>query len=257
MKKIKPRKIRLGVNLDHVATLRQVRGASTVYPDLLTAAFLCKKAGAHQITIHLREDRRHIQLSDVQKFSRLCPLPVNLEMGATDEMVDIACKYKPQWVCLVPEKREELTTEGGLNVEARVKVFKKIISRLKSKGIKTSTFIEPDLAQVKASFEAGAKAIEFHTGHWVHLTGQAERKEWARLMAASRYAHSLGLNVHAGHGLDYDSTRRLLKLPHLEEVNIGHFLICESVYCGLEVAVQKMLGVLAGKSKTKTLSVGS
>jgi pyridoxine 5-phosphate synthase len=240
-------KIRLGVNIDHAATLRQVRGGTTSYPDLKNMVDLAVKGGAVQITIHLREDRRHIQLQDLAELSKSCPVPLNLEMAATDEMVRLARKYKPQWCCFVPEKRQELTTEGGLNVlKAKAKI-KKQVEKLQEIGIECSMFIEPSLEQVQASFEVGADAVEFHTGKWVHLKGKAAEKEWQRLVKASELAHQLKMNVHAGHGLDFQTTEKICALPYLEEVNIGHSLICYSLEMGLEGATRKMVKILRAK----------
>lgn len=233
--------IRLGVNVDHAATLRQVRGGTTSYPQLLELTEIVKKAGGEQITIHLREDRRHIQMHDLVTLSKSCPLPLNLEMAPTDTMVKIAKRYRPDWCCFVPEKRQELTTEGGLDVQKSRLKIKRMVERLQNIGIEISMFIEPSLAQVKASFEVGADAIEFHTGKWVRLKGNARKKEWKRLVVAAEYAHELGLRVHAGHGLDFHSAEEISKnLPHLQELNIGHSLICYSLEMGLGEAVQRM-----------------
>lgn len=243
---MKKGRIRLGVNIDHCATLRQVRGGTTAYPDLLRMARLSVKGGADQITIHLREDRRHIQESDVRELTRRRPAPINLEMAATPEMVRLALKYKPDWACFVPEKRRELTTEGGLNVAKMKNVIAPMAERLQRIGIEVSMFIEPSLEQVEASYVVGAEAVEFHTGHWVHLKGRAREREWARLVRASEAAHELGLQVHAGHGLDYATTREIRGLKHLEEVNIGHSLVCYALEEGLENSVRRMARVLRG-----------
>lgn len=237
-------KVRLGVNIDHAATLRQVRGGTTVYPDLLEMVQLAKAGGAQQVTIHLREDRRHIQDHDVVMLTRKSPIEVNLEMGATDEMVKIALKNKPDWVCFVPEKREELTTEGGLNVVKNFEKIEKMTHQLRGKNIKVSFFIEPSLEQVEASAEAGADAVEFHTGHWVNLKGTAKLKEWNRLVTAANETNRLGLRVHAGHGIDYAHAKIIKKLPYLQEVNIGHSLICYALTDGLKLSVSKMIKVL-------------
>ncbi len=233
-------KIRLGVNVDHIATLRQVRGGTTYYPQLLNLIHEARAGGAQQITIHLREDARHIQLSDLILLSKKCPVLLNLEMAATEKMQKLALKYRPDWCCLVPEKREELTTEGGLNILKYFDRIKKISNQLQKKNILVSHFIEPDLRQVFASAECGAKAVEFHTGHWVLLKGTKKKKEWSRLVTAARFAHSLGLNVHAGHGLDYEHAKLIKALPYLQEVNIGHSLICYALHQGLKAAVEKM-----------------
>jgi pyridoxine 5-phosphate synthase len=237
---MKKNKIRLGVNIDHAATLRQVRGGTTVYPDILNITNLAIKGGAEQITIHLREDRRHIQEHDVALLAEQCTVPLNLEMASTDAMVRLARKYKPDWACFVPEKREELTTEGGLNVEKNQKSIGVHVEKLQHIGIEISMFIEPSLKQVQASFDVGADAVEFHTGKWVHLKGDKKRKEWNRLKEAAELAHSLGLSVHAGHGLDFHTTKEITALPHLAEVNIGHSILCYSLEYGIEKSVRMM-----------------
>jgi pyridoxine 5-phosphate synthase len=239
-------KIRLGVNIDHVATLRQVRGASTTYPDLHQTAVLATKSGAEQITIHLREDRRHIQLHDLIKLSRDKTLKINLEMAATDEMLALALKYKPAWVCLVPEKRAELTTEGGLNVETGYKKLNEIMPKLQKKGIKVSLFVGPDKKTILLAHQLKADALEFHTGHWVLAKGAKKHKLWQELVLGAELAHSLKMNVHAGHGLDFSTAKQIVKLPFLQEVNIGHSLICYSIEMGLKKAIQKMRQSLKG-----------
>lgn len=241
------KRIRLGVNVDHVATLRQVRGGTTDYPNILKMVLESVKGGADQITIHLREDRRHIQLSDLVLLSKKCPVLLNLEMGATPEMEKLALKYKPDWCCLVPEKREELTTEGGLDVAGQAYRIGTLTQKLSKKGIKVSHFIEPSLEQVEAAAALGAQAVEFHTGHWVLLKGKAKQKEWKRLEMAAHLAHGLGLHVHAGHGLDYAHTRKITKLAFLEEVNIGHSLVCYALEDGLRGAVSKMKKILRNR----------
>lgn len=233
--------IRLGVNIDHAATLRQVRGGETAYPDLLSLCRLVREAGGAQITIHLREDRRHIQLQDLKLLSEKCPLPLNLEMAATPEMLKWARKYKPAWVCFVPEKRKELTTEGGLDVKKSAKNLKSMIEKLQPMGIQISMFIEGRIEQVQASHDVGADAIELHTGKWVKLQGAARAKEWQKLVKAAEHAHGLGLRVHAGHGLDFQSCEEIKKLPHLQEVNVGHSLICYSLELGLVEACRRMI----------------
>ncbi len=237
-------KIRLGVNVDHVATLRQVRGGTTAYPDLLQMVKKSVKGGAEQITIHLREDRRHIQLEDLKVLSKSCPVALNLEMAATSQMVAYAKKYRPDWVCFVPEKRAELTTEGGLNVKKAFKKLLPMVEKLQRIGIEISMFIEPSIEQVEAAYEVGADAVEFHTGKWVLLKGPAKEKEWKRLVEAAQWANYLGLNVHAGHGLDYAHSKTINKLPHLQEVNIGHSLVCYALEEGLEASVRKMRKLL-------------
>ena len=237
-------KIRLGVNVDHVATLRQVRGGKTSYPSVLEMVLESVRAGADQITIHLREDQRHIQLHDLKHLSEKCPVDLNLEMAVNPYMVKLANKYKPEWCCFVPEKRQELTTEGGLDVIKNKKNNQKAIEKLQARGVEISLFIAPDIDQVKASFEVGADAVEFHTGHWVLYTGAKKSREWERLKRAAILAHHLGLRVHAGHGLDYKHSQMIKKLPFLKEVNIGHFLVCEALKAGLYQSVKKMVQVL-------------
>lgn len=232
--------ISLGVNIDHAATLRQVRGNTTLYPDLVELTRLAKKGGASQITIHLREDRRHIQDSDVAVLCKNSKLPINLEMAVSFEMLKIALKNKPQWVCFVPEKRQELTTEGGLDIEKCFHDIQKMSIKLKNNKIKTSYFIDPSERQVRLSAQAGADAVEFHTGHWVLAQGAKKNKIWKSLLSSAILAHDLGLRVHAGHGLDYTHAKLIRSLPHLVEVNIGHSLICLSLFEGLTKVVQKM-----------------
>lgn len=237
-------KIKLGVNIDHAATLRQVRGATTAYPDLELMTQLVKKGGGHQITIHLREDRRHIQDADVIHLCKKSKLPINLEMAVSEEMLQIALKNKPAWVCFVPEKREELTTEGGLNILKVFDEIKRMTTILKKHGIKVSYFIEPTLKQIAFSSEAGADAVEFHTGHWVLASAAKKKQIWKQMVQAAEKAYESGLRVHAGHGLDYAHAKTIRKLPHLKEVNIGHSLICYSLEYGLKKATQKMLAKL-------------
>lgn len=243
------RGIRLGVNVDHIATLRQVRGGTTEYPDLAHLARVAVKAGAEQITIHLREDRRHIQVHDLVTLAARRPALLNLEMAATDEMARFARKHRPDWCCIVPEKRRELTTEGGLDVDRGKKRMMPMIERLQRIGIEISMFIEPSLEQVRASYESGADAVEFHTGRWVHLKGPAKEREWARLQEAAFLAHALGLGVHAGHGLDYAHTAKIARLHQLREVNIGHSLICYAIEEGLAQSVKKMKKILRSASR--------
>lgn len=235
------KKIDLGVNIDHAATLRQVRGATTSYPSLRELTKIVKAGGGKQITIHLREDRRHIQDHDVIELCKKSALPINLEMAVTEEMLQIALRNKPKWVCFVPEKREELTTEGGLNI---VKVFdqiQKMTAILQSQKIKVSYFIEPDVAQVEVSAQAGADAVEFHTGSWVLAKGEQKKRYWKSLVESCALAHNLKMRVHAGHGLDFQHAKLIRKIKSLVEVNIGHSLICYSLEMGLKKATRKML----------------
>lgn len=238
------KKIRLGVNIDHAATLRQARGGTTVYPDLVELTKIIKKAGAEQITIHLREDRRHIQDNDVVRLTKNRLLEINLEMGATAEMQEIALKYKPNWVCLVPEKRHELTTEGGLDLLSRKQELKNYIAVLNKKNISVSVFIDPDLEQVAVAADIGAQACEFHTGHWVLAKGSEKKRIWKQLVEASHFANANGIIVNAGHGLDYTHTKLIKKLPYLHEVNIGHAIICYSLVDGISAVVKKFIKLL-------------
>jgi pyridoxine 5-phosphate synthase len=240
------KKIRLGVNIDHAATLRQVRGATTIYPDLLQISKLAIKGGADQITVHLREDRRHIQDADVILLSQNKKIKLNLEMAISNEMVKIACQLKPAWVCLVPEKREELTTEGGLDILNYTEKIEKVIQKLHQNKIKVSLFIEPSIEQVIASKDVLADAVEFHTGSWVMKLNSKKKNEWIKLDKSARLAHELGLIVNAGHGLDYDHLKGIKKLPFLNEVNIGHSLICYSLVDGVESVTRKMYKILNG-----------
>jgi len=231
--------IRLGVNIDHVATLRNARGGCE--PDPIQAAYACVDAGADQITIHLREDRRHITDRDLNILSDTRFFNLNLEMAATDEMVKIACDRKPGSSTLVPEGRHERTTEGGLDVITNFKDLKKKIKILKDAGILVSLFIEPDRKQVEASRDAGAEAIEFHTGRYANeTTGAGIEKEFARIVEASKLADSLGLLVHAGHGLNYFNTQRICRIPKMRELNIGHSIVSRAVFHGLYEAVKTM-----------------
>lgn len=233
-------KIHLGVNIDHIATLRQVRGGSTSYPNLVEHAKMAMQAGANQITIHLREDRRHIQLKDLVDLSKETTIPINLEMAVTVEMERLALKFKPAWVCIVPERRQELTTEGGLDAQKIQDRLKLLIKKLHKKGIKVSLFIGASMKQVNTAHDVGADAVEFHTGHWVLAQGKNRQKEWNELYEAAVFANELGLRVHAGHGLDFESAREISKLPHLQEVNIGHSLVCYAISMGLPKAIKTM-----------------
>lgn len=238
-----PVRLRLGVNVDHVATIRQARG--TRYPDPVLAASLAELAGADQITIHLREDRRHIQERDLQILRQTVQVPLNLEMAATPEMVQMAVRYQPDTVTLVPEKREERTTEGGLDVAGHLADVRQVVAALKAKGIVVSLFIDPDPAQVRASAEVGAQTIELHTGDYCEAPTELQRQErLGHLRAAAELGHSLGLMVAAGHGLDYHNVRAVAALPHVEELNIGHSLIARAVLVGLERAVREMVAAM-------------
>jgi len=234
--------LRLGVNIDHVATLRNARGAA--YPDPLRAALLAEAAGADGITAHLREDRRHIRDADIDALMAGLSVPLNLEMAATDEMQAIALRHRPHAVCLVPERREERTTEGGLDVAGDAARLARFIAPLAGAGCRVSLFIAADPAQVAAAAEVGAAVVELHTGAYcdLHHEGRlAERDaELARLTAMARHAQGLGLEVHAGHGLTYETVAPVAALPEIRELNIGHFLIGEAVFLGLEASIAEM-----------------
>ncbi len=233
--------IYLGVNIDHVATLRQARG--TRYPDPIKAALDAEQAGADSITLHLREDRRHIQDHDVERLVELRQTKVNLEMAATDEMVGIACRLRPEDVCLVPERREELTTEGGLDVAAQVDRLKDVCTRLDESGVRVSLFIDADKAQIDAAKAAGAPVVELHTGHYADLgevSHWGQQQELARIREAAAYAHELGLQVNAGHGLHYHNVQPIARIPELVELNIGHAIVAHAVFVGFAEAVKEM-----------------
>ena len=231
--------LRLGVNIDHVATLRQAR--RTVYPSLLEAAALCEKAGAHGITIHLREDRRHIQDADVYALRASLKTRMNLELANNPDIVAVALEVRPDEVCMVPERREELTTEGGLDVAGQRGELAPVVSSLGRAGILVSMFIDPELRQVEAAAAVGAPYIELHTGAYAERTGAARGLELDRLIAAARRAHELGLKVNAGHGLSLDNVGPILKVPHLDTLNIGHSIVCRALFVGIEQAVREML----------------
>lgn len=239
------KKLRLGINIDHVATLRNARlRKPDAKPDLLRAAKAAIKGGADSITFHLREDRRHILDEDVKRLCKYLKVPINLEMAATKEMQAIALKLKPHAVCLVPEKRQEVTTEGGLDATHDPLKLKKFVSLLASARIRVSLFIDPDPEQVKAARSAEAAAVEFNTGRYSHLTGAARAKELKRLQQAAAQADHLGLEVHAGHGLDYDNVGPVAAIPEIVELNIGHFLVGEAVFVGLEQSVREMRRIM-------------
>ncbi|MBI4971738.1 MAG: pyridoxine 5'-phosphate synthase [Candidatus Omnitrophica bacterium] len=231
--------IKLGVNIDHVATLRQVRRATE--PDILQAALEAIKGGADGITIHLREDRRHIQDQDVFAISKKIRVPLNLEMSLAPEIVRIALDVNPEKVCLVPERRQELTTEGGLAVSKEVKRVSRAVSVLTKRGIVVSLFIAPSEKEVRAAYQSGAQYVEFHTGEYAHAqTSKARARELVRLKQAAVLAHSLGLGVNAGHGLNYQNVQAVCQVPHLDELNIGHSIVSRAVFTGLRSAVSEM-----------------
>ena len=230
--------LRLGVNIDHVATIRNARGGA--HPDPVKAALLAAKAGADGITAHLREDRRHIRDEDIATLMAALTVPLNLEMAATQEMLDIALKYRPHAACIVPEKREERTTEGGLNAAGQIDALKPIVGALNDAGIRVSLFIEPDSAQIEAAIRLAAPVVEFHTGSYAHLTGEARAGELRRLADAAALAAKNGIEPHAGHGLTFDNVGPVAAIPQIAELNIGHFLIGEAIFSGLEASIREM-----------------
>ena len=234
--------IRLGINVDHVATLRQARRAEV--PDPLAAALLAENAGADGITAHLREDRRHIQESDVRELQKRVKTKVNLEMAVTPAMIKFAEDLRPADACFVPEKREELTTEGGLDVLAHKAKVKDAVARLQQRGIHVSLFIDPEAAQIEAAREVGAHAIEIHTGAYCNATGVGREKERAAIAKGATFAQSLGLEVHGGHGLDYENVLPIGQIPEIVELNIGHSVIARAVIVGIEQAVREMKELL-------------
>jgi len=235
---------RLGVNIDHVATVRNARGE--VYPLPLRAALLAQKSGADSITIHLREDRRHIIDKDLKDIKKKLKIPLNLEMAPTKEMLKISLKYKPKYVCIVPEKRSEITTEGGLNLKKNSSLIKKIINQLKKKNIRTSLFIEPNIADIKISKSVKAHCVEIHTGKFCNLHNKKKntKNEFERVKKAVDFANSIGLEVHAGHGITFSSAKILSKIRGIKEFNIGHFLIGESIFIGIKNSIKKFKRIL-------------
>lgn len=251
--------LELGVNIDHVATLRQARYALTpeahhAEPSLLEAVAACEAAGAHGITIHLREDRRHIQDADLRDIRREVHIRLNLEIGNTPEIVEIACQARPDSVCLVPENRQEITTEGGLDVVGQEAAIAATTSRLREHGIRVSLFIDPDSAQVSASARVGADMVELHTGAYANAAGgtPARIMELNRLLAAGGQAASLGLQVNAGHGITTGNLPPLLAIPHLAELNIGHHIISRALTLGLRDAVSEMLQAMGTEKRGRT-----
>ena len=232
-------RILLGVNIDHIATLRQARGTS--YPDPVHAAAVAEHAGAEGITVHLREDRRHIVDRDIYLLAKTLKTRMNFEMAVTDEMLDIACEVKPAYVCLVPEKREELTTEGGLDVAGQMGKIEAAVQRLTDIGVKVSLFIDADKTQIDAAVAVGAPVIEIHTGCYADATNDADQaKELARITEMATYAHGKGLVVNAGHGLHYHNVKPIAAIPELYELNIGHAIIARAAIDGLATAVKDM-----------------
>jgi pyridoxine 5-phosphate synthase len=238
------RNIRLGVNIDHVATVRNARGEN--YPEPLRAAILAENCGANSVTIHLREDRRHINDLDLKEIKSKLKVPLNLEIAATKEMLKIALRHKPEFVCIVPEKRKEITTEGGLNLGNKKFFLKEIITKLKKNNSRVSVFIEPSIKDIKISKYLGVDGIEFHTGKICNLINQNKpfKIELNKINKAVNYATELQLDVHAGHGLTYKSAKILSKIKKIKEFNIGHFLIGEAIYIGLPAVIKKFQKIL-------------
>ena len=237
-------KIRLGVNIDHVATVRNARGEN--YPSPLRASLFAQKSGADSVTIHLREDRRHINDSDLKKIRSKLKIPLNLEIAATDEMLKIALKSRPPFICIVPEKRQEITTEGGLNLNFRKNNLKMMIKKLKQKGLRVSLFIEPNLKDINTSKKLNADCVEIHTGKFCNLVNKNKKysQEIKKIQSAVTLGNKLGLEVHAGHGLTYRSAKILTKISGIKEFNIGHFLVGESIFVGLGKTIKEFKKII-------------
>jgi pyridoxine 5-phosphate synthase len=249
-----PKPLRLGVNIDHVATLRNARGGWQ--PDPIRAAHMAVLAGADGITAHLREDRRHIRDEDMERLKRQLFVPLNFEMAATPEMVAIASRIRPHAACLVPERREERTTEGGLDIRGAGRHLKDAIEALKGEGIRVSLFVEPEPEVMRAACDLGAPVVELHTGAYCDAVaadeGARAAHELARLRAAAEHGAAIGLEIHAGHGLDYDTARAVAAIPEVVELNIGHFIMGEALFCGLAEAVRTMREAMdAGRADTR------
>ena len=237
-------KTKLGVNIDHVATVRNARGED--YPSPLRAALLAQKYGADSITIHLREDRRHIRDNDLIKINEKLKIPLNLEMAPTIEMLKISLKYKPDYICIVPEKRTEITTEGGLNLKKNKKLLKKILKKFKLKNIRSSLFIEPKISDIKIAKDIKADCVEIHTGKICNLYNRQKniKKELKKIKSAVKYANKIGLEVHAGHGINFASAKVLSRIKGIREYNIGHFLIGESIFLGMKKTIKIFKGII-------------
>ena len=238
------KKIRLGVNIDHVATIRNARGEN--YPSPLRAALIAENSGADSITIHLREDRRHIRDYDLRNICKKINIPLNLEIAPTKEMMNIAAKYKPDFVCIVPEKRAEITTEGGLRLSKKKILLKKIINRLKKKNIRISLFIEPTISDITLSKKLGADCIELHTGKYCNLfnNGKKTKLSFLQIKKSAKFGEKIGLEVHAGHGLNYRTAFNISKIKSISELNIGHFIIAESIFIGLKNSIKKFKKII-------------
>ena len=238
-----PQHLRLGVNIDHVATIRNARGGE--HPDPVRAAQIVADCGGDGITVHLREDRRHIRDEDLARVQDATGLPLNLEMAATDEMLEIALRHKPHAACIVPERREERTTEGGLDAAGQHNRLVPIVSRLRDAGIRVSLFIGPDERQIEAAIKLGAPVVELHTGDYAHAEGDARAAELKKLADMAALAAKNGIEPHAGHGLTYDNVQPIAAIPQIAELNIGHYLIGEAIFTGLEPAVLRMRHLMA------------
>ena len=236
--------IRLGVNIDHVATIRNARGEN--YPDPLKAALIAEQSGADSVTIHLREDRRHIRDNDLKIIKKKLQIPLNLEMAATNEMLKIALKYKPDYVCIVPEKREEVTTEGGLNLNKKKILLRKIINEFKNRNIRVSLFVEPKISDIALSKEIGANCVEIHTGKFCNLYNNKKKfkSEFLKIKNSASFAKKVGLEAHAGHGLDYKTAYMISKIKYISELNIGHFIIAESIFVSLKKTIKKFKSII-------------
>ena len=234
--------LRLGVNIDHVATIRNARGGG--HPDPVHAAKLAETAGADGITAHLREDRRHISDADIDNLMKKLEVPLNLEMAATDEMLDIALRHKPHAACIVPEKRQERTTEGGLDAAGGRKKLAPYVEALSGEGIRVSLFIEPERAQLEAAVDLGTPVVELHTGAYCNAEGAEQDREFQRIKDAAETAEELGLECHAGHGLTFDTVGPVAAIPTIRELNIGHFLIGEAIFGGLESSIKRMRALM-------------
>ena len=236
---MKNHKIRLGVNIDHVATIRNARGGS--HPSPVSAAILAEQSGADGITIHLREDRRHIRDEDLAALKKNINLPINLEMAATDEMLEIALKTQPNAICIVPEKRKEITTEGGLDVIKNAKKLTKIINEIKKTNkIRISLFVDPNIQQIQKAKDLGADIVELHSGEFCNQQGKAQEAELEKIKQCAKFCEEIKLECHAGHGLNYESAKIISQIPQIIELNIGHFIIGQAIFDGLETVIQKM-----------------
>lgn len=235
--------MKLGVNVDHVATLREARRIDI--PDPIEAAVACEAAGSDSIVCHLREDRRHINDSDLKNLRKIVKTKLNLEMSCADEIVNIAVTIKPDQATLVPERREEVTTEGGLDIVGKLEVVSRTVGSLRSAGISVSLFIDPEVSQIEAAKRSGVEYIELHTGRYANAhTESKEKEELEKLAQSAKFAHNLGLQVFAGHGLNYDNVKKIVAIKEIEELNIGHSIIAKAVFVGLENAVKQMLALI-------------